>query len=267
MKNYCFLHISIFFALLVQSKFDSCVLYNPFSWNPFKDQDKFCLLSKENLKPKYIELSKFPKIHLYKSCISEKQRKELLSLAAQRLSSETDSGFSSSLYLRDTGDAELPILKEIAKLAGNLSGLPWNNAEPISLTKYTLKQNYGLHYDSGFLMNGKRTNRKATVLLYLNNVKKGGETVFPFATNQTDSIEHNQVERKPIQEVCASERGVKIPPVLGSCVVFYSHLDEASQVDPLSLHGSCPVLSGEKWIAQMWVRGKIENEKDTFWKD
>lgn len=226
--------------------------------------DKFCPISKDKLRLKYIELSQFPKIHLYKNCITEKQRRELLNLAAERLSSETDSGFSSSLYLRDTGDAKLPILREIAKLAGTLSGLPWKNAEPVSLTKYTLKQNYGLHYDSGFFMNGNRTNRKATFLLYLNNVK-GGETVFPFAANKTDSIK--QVERKPIQEVCGNGRGVKIPPVLGSCVVFYNHLDEASEVDPLSLHGSCPVLSGEKWIAQIWVRGKSGNEKDTFWKD
>lgn len=216
------------------------------------------------MKPKYIELSKFPKIYLYRNCVTEKQRRELLNLAAERLSSETDSGFSSSLYLRDTDDAKLPILKEIAKLAGTLSGLPWKNAEPVSLTKYTLKQNYGLHYDSGFFMNGKKTFRKATFLLYLNNVE-GGETVFPYATNETDSIK--QVERKPIEEVCGSERGVKIPPVLGSCVVFYNHVDETPEVDPLSLHGSCPILSAEKWIAQVWVRGKIENETETFWRD
>lgn len=27
-----------------------------------------------------------------------------------------------------------------------------------------------------------------------------------------------------------------------------------NQVDPLTLHGGCPVLKGEKWIATKWMR-------------
>lgn len=41
-------------------------------------------------------------------------------------------------------------------------------------------------------------------------------------------------------------------PRKGDALLFFSlHLD--ATIDPLSLHGSCPVIEGEKWSATKWI--------------
>ena len=41
-------------------------------------------------------------------------------------------------------------------------------------------------------------------------------------------------------------------PNKGDALLFFSlHLDATT--DPLSLHGSCPVMEGEKWSATKWI--------------
>ena len=43
-----------------------------------------------------------------------------------------------------------------------------------------------------------------------------------------------------------------VKPVKGDAVLFFSlHVDGVP--DPLSLHGSCPVIQGEKWSAPKWI--------------
>ena len=38
----------------------------------------------------------------------------------------------------------------------------------------------------------------------------------------------------------------------GEAILFYSQLPDG-KVDPMSIHGGCPVLSGTKWAANLWV--------------
>jgi hypothetical protein len=43
-----------------------------------------------------------------------------------------------------------------------------------------------------------------------------------------------------------------VKPVKGDAVLFFSlHVD--GELDPLSLHRSCPVIQGEKWSAPTWI--------------
>lgn len=42
-------------------------------------------------------------------------------------------------------------------------------------------------------------------------------------------------------------------PVKGDAVLFYNLKPDAVP-DPLSLHASCPVIKGKKWVATKWVR-------------
>ena len=41
-------------------------------------------------------------------------------------------------------------------------------------------------------------------------------------------------------------------PMKGDALLFYSLHPDAT-TDPLSLHGSCPVIEGEKWSATKWI--------------
>jgi prolyl 4-hydroxylase len=72
--------------------------------------------------------------------------------------------------------------------------------------------------------------RVATLIIYLNNVAQGGETIFP-------------------------EINLKITPIQGNAL-YFAYTNSKNQVDPLTLHGGCPVLEGEKFIATKWMRQK-----------
>ena len=218
-----------------------------------------------------VVLSTNPLIRLYRDCITTQQQSSLMNLAKERLIENTNSGFSWSLYLRNKSDANLWILREMAMLAGNLSGLPWKLAEPVSLTKYTANQNYELHYDSGFVMQGKRMKRAATFLVYLNSVPQGGETIFPRAIINASNVGYTslQNEKPLLKEICCDENIIKVVPEATSCLVFFNHIISEQgygELNPRSVHGSCPVIYGEKWIAQIWLHhepwGSYEED---FW--
>ena len=216
-------------------------------------------------------LSQRPLIHLVKNCISESEQKELLKLVKQKLTAKTNSGSSSSIYLQEKSDAKLAISRKIARLAGMISKLPWKLAEPMSLTKYTTGQNYGLHYDSGFYMQDKKVKRMGTFLVYLNDVKSGGETIFPYATNDTSKIfDEIDIKKLPIKDVCSTEGLLKVLPRARNCLLFHNHLstDFGGVRDSWSLHGSCPIISGEKLIAQIWLHDEPWGKDfGSFWTD
>jgi prolyl 4-hydroxylase len=76
-----------------------------------------------------------------------------------------------------------------------------------------------------------------TIIAYLNDVQSGGGTDFP-------------------------KLGFTIPPKKGDVVVFNNTCDEDSQNGHLnihqnSLHAGMPVLSGKKWIVNLWFRQNL----------
>ena len=52
--------------------------------------------------------------------------------------------------------------------------------------------------------------------------------------------------------LCRHDAVLKIAPVKGSAILFYSSTP-AGAIDPQALHAGCPVRNGDKWIAQQWV--------------
>lgn len=74
------------------------------------------------------------------------------------------------------------------------------------------------------LINGGQ--RVSTLIMYLNDVVSGGETIFP-------------------------KIGLSIVPKKGSAAaVYFEYSNSLGQVDPLTLHGGSPVVQGEKWMRQ-----------------
>ena len=51
-----------------------------------------------------------------------------------------------------------------------------------------------------------------------------------------------------------SVQGLAVKAIRGDAVLFYSLLPNGT-VDPLSEHGSCATLKGQKYSATKWVRG------------
>jgi prolyl 4-hydroxylase len=119
-------------------------------------------------------------------------------------------------------------------------------------------------------------NRWATVFMYLSEVEAGGQTVFPGSPrlqNKTNEALVRRLGNAPSQEQLdtllekASFVGKQsweadlikkcytqfaVPPRKGDAILFYSQTPDGT-LDPSSFHGACPVLSGTKWAANLWV--------------
>lgn len=127
-----------------------------------------------------------------------------------------------------------PVLQFIQRKLSRVSYIPLEHAEDMQVLKYEVGEEYEPHFDyfdpatthHNVLERGGQ--RVATLLMFLNNVPKGGETIFP-------------------------EVGIKIPPRQGNGVLFFN-LTPDHQMDRLSRHGGAPVLEGEKWVATQWLR-------------
>ena len=46
-----------------------------------------------------------------------------------------------------------------------------------------------------------------------------------------------------------------VKAVKGDALLFYD-VEPNGKVDPLSTHGSCPTLAGEKWVATRWIHSR-----------
>ncbi|XP_058762993.1 probable prolyl 4-hydroxylase 8 [Vicia villosa] len=110
------------------------------------------------------------------------------------------------------------------------------NGELIQVLRYEKNQFYRAHHDYfADIYNLKRGGQRiATLLKYLGDNVKGGETHFPMAGSDECS--------------CGGKmsKGICVKPIKGNSVLFWSMgLDGKS--DPESVHGGYLVHSGEKW--------------------
>jgi len=130
---------------------------------------------------------------------------------------------------------ENQLITKIENRISELTNTPVENGEGLQVLNYDIGEEYKQHFDyfpTNKVDPTKGGQRVGTMLIYLNEVIAGGETVFPKA-------------------------GVSIVPKKGSAVYFHYGNSE-NQVDRMSVHSSVPVKKGEKWVATKWIRqGRI----------
>lgn len=97
--------------------------------------------------------------------------------------------------------------------------------EPLTVLRYREGQRYKPHVDT---IAGAENQRIRTVLIYLNQGFRGGETHFPALD-------------------------LSISPRTGDAVVFDTLLANGAS-DPTAVHSGEPVTAGAKWIATRWIR-------------
>lgn len=126
----------------------------------------------------------------------------------------------------------------IAKLDERISALmhcPLEHGEGLQVLRYGPGAQSTPHFD--FLNPVNAANRESlsrsgqrvsTLVVYLNEVEEGGETVFP-------------------------ELGLAVAPRPGNAV-YFEYANSRGQVDPLSVHAGAPVRAGEKWALTKWMR-------------
>ncbi|SEO59295.1 prolyl 4-hydroxylase [Luteibacter sp. UNC138MFCol5.1] len=133
------------------------------------------------------------------------------------------------------GRSENELIARVDARAALLMRLGEEHGEGLQAMRYGVGAEYVAHYDyfppddpgsRAHLASGGQ--RVSTLIMYLNDVEAGGETIFP-------RIDFSYVPR------------------LGQALYFEYTTPEGA-LDPLSLHGGAPVLRGEKWILTKWMR-------------
>ncbi|GER42152.1 prolyl 4-hydroxylase alpha subunit [Striga asiatica] len=167
---------------------------------------------------------------------------------------------SSGMFISASEDKR-GILEFIEKKIARATMLPRSHGEAIFLIllqccdyspafnvlRYEVGQRYASHYDSfdPAAYGPPKSQRIASFLLYLSDVEEGGETMFPFENGSNMNIGYDY-------QSCI---GLKVRPRRGDGLLFYSTFPNGT-IDKTSLHGSCPVVKGQKWVATKWIRDK-----------
>jgi prolyl 4-hydroxylase len=120
-------------------------------------------------------------------------------------------------------------LKWLISRIHRLTGVPENFQEPAQVARYHTGQFYHSHQD-GLDNIGNEGQRICTVLIYLNDVKKGGGTYF-------------------------NTLNVRVHPKKGSAAIFFPAKMDGT-IDTRYLH-TAEDASDTKWVSQVWLRNKI----------
>lgn len=129
-----------------------------------------------------------------------------------------------------------PLIKDISERVKQVTNTI-GQQEQLQVVNYPKGGFFSPHYDACegddsycSRMNGSDGPRLLTVLFYLNDNFEGGETVFPRINKS-------------------------VKPEKGKAVIF-RNVDENGVIITQALHGGEPIKSGEKWIANKWIRIK-----------
>ncbi|KAI8029488.1 putative prolyl 4-hydroxylase 9 [Camellia lanceoleosa] len=156
---------------------------------------------------------------------------------------------SSGMFISASED-KTGILELIEEKIARATMIPRSHGEAFNILRYEIGQRYNSHYDAfnPAEYGPQKSQRIASFLLYLSSVEEGGETMFPFENGL--NLDANYDYRKCV--------GLKVKPRRGDGLLFYSLFPNGT-IDSASIHGSCPVILGEKWVATKWIRDEQDD--------
>lgn len=129
------------------------------------------------------------------------------------------------------------VVQRVNALIAGLVGKDPRSAEPLALLRYREGQQYRPHHDAIRPAN-LADERVQTALVYLNSRYVGGETSFP-------------------------SLNIAVRGAVGDILVF-DNLRADGTIDGRTVHAGNPILSGEKWLATRWIRGRNYFEAETL---
>ncbi|WP_315763556.1 2OG-Fe(II) oxygenase [Sphingomonas sp. Y38-1Y] len=187
--------------------------------------------------PDLERLSERPRVALARGLLSPQEARHVVQAASDLLAPSTvvdpRSGRQIAHPIRTSASAAIGPTREtlpiqaILKRIALLSGTGVDQGEPLTLLAYQPGQQYRPHHDA---LPGLANQRIATVLLYLNQGYKGGETRF-------------------------SRSGLTVAGRGGDALVFGNTLPDG-RPDPDAEHAGLPVIAGQKLLATRWIRAE-----------
>ncbi|KAK6151178.1 hypothetical protein DH2020_016110 [Rehmannia glutinosa] len=136
---------------------------------------------------------------------------------------------SSGMFISASED-KTGILDQIDAKIAKATMIPKSHGESYNVLRYEIGQRYQSHYDA------------------FNPAEYGPQK----SQRNGQNMDGNYDFRKCI--------GLKVKPRRGDGLLFYSLFPNGT-IDPTSLHGSCPVIKGEKWVATKWIRDQPQDEE------
>ncbi|OAY24546.1 probable prolyl 4-hydroxylase 6 isoform X2 [Manihot esculenta] len=281
MKPCNFLALSLCFLLLFP-RFSFAFFHIP-GWTSENRILKKGVFSNAFHPTRITQLSWRPRAFIYKGFLSNEECDHLINLARDKLEksmvADNESGESIESEVRTSSGmflfkAQDKIVADIEARIAAWTFLPQENGESMQILHYEHGQKYEPHFDyfRDKVNQELGGHRIATVLMYLSNVERGGETVFPNAGAHMSQPKDDSLSD------CA-KNGYAVKPSKGDALLFFS-LHPNATTDTKSLHGSCPVIEGEKWSATKWIHVRSfdrplkrsrngdcvdENENCTMW--
>jgi len=192
----------------------------------------------------------YPKIQYFENVFTPEECKQIIEYAKPKLvRSQLDEGEDGTYGNERTSwqcwlnPNELPCLRKGSEFVAKITGLPIENQEDWQVLRYKPGQEYKPHYDAanpsapdyeGVIERDRQRGggrRLYTFFIYLNNVEEGGETFFP-------------------------KLGIKIKPMPGKAAFWHNLNKNETGFHPMSEHAGMPVIRGEKWAINVWIRQK-----------
>jgi len=131
-----------------------------------------------------------------------------------------------------TAPLENPAVHALNRRMAAASGTAPGQAEPLQVLRYRPGGEYRFHHDA---LPGLENQRVMTMLVWLNDGYRGGETAFPSAK-------------------------VVMRGAPGDAILF-ANADADGRPDPAAGHAGRPVAAGEKWLASRWIRARPYSEE------
>ena len=157
------------------------------------------------------------------------------------------------VFLKRRQDA---IQRELEERTAILTGVPPSRFEDVQVLRYEKGQQYKPHtdfFEESALRSFDGGQRVSTMLMYLSHVHEGGETHFPIASPDPA---YAQAHGDEVPSLSACGKGhVSVLPKKRNALFFYSVDAPFLKTDDMSEHEGCPVVTGEKWSATIWMVG------------
>jgi prolyl 4-hydroxylase len=110
--------------------------------------------------------------------------------------------------------------------------------EDLQVVHYDVGQEYTAHHDFGYptvFSQADKISRSINLCMYLNDVPAGGQTSFPRWRNAETS------------------KSIDVTPEKGKAMIFYM-VNPDGNLEDLSQHAALPVIEGEKFFTNLWIR-------------